>query len=329
MLHNVHEREMAASAQDVGSLLADLGRPGDRIWPGAVWMPMVLDRPLAVGASGGHGPIRYRVTEFEPGWRVRCVFDPACGLDGYHELSVETVSAARCRVRHVLRCRASGRMRPLVPLLVEPVHDALVEDLFDSLERAATGSVPSPAKWPWRVRLAARLAVRFRTRRVEIPAGLASRVETEWGRTDLRDAWAVRSWPGLPADPQVWADAIFVRPPSWVVALMELRQLLVPVVGIERGTKASFATLERTECEVLLGEDAGHLDFRAAITVDEGRVTLSTLARATNARGRGYLRVIRPVHPWVVQGMLAHARRQLGQRAASHSRARHPRDSLR
>ena len=102
MIRNVHERTINAPAQALAPLLDGLGGDGDRLWPGEHWVPMVLDRPLAVGADGGHGAIRYRVVEYEPGRRVRFLFHPSTGIAGIHELSVEELGAQRCRVRHVL-----------------------------------------------------------------------------------------------------------------------------------------------------------------------------------------------------------------------------------
>jgi hypothetical protein len=46
---------------------------------------MRLDRPLGVGASGGRGPIRYAVSDYEAGRRARFRFNPRCGLAGHHE----------------------------------------------------------------------------------------------------------------------------------------------------------------------------------------------------------------------------------------------------
>jgi hypothetical protein len=114
---------------------------------------MVLDRPVSAGGEGGHGAIRYHVTEYEPGARVRFAFDPATGIEGAHELSLDALSNGRCRMRHVLVGRARGRMRLLFPLAIEPLHDAVVEDMFDNAERETTGTLAHPAQWTLRVRL--------------------------------------------------------------------------------------------------------------------------------------------------------------------------------
>jgi hypothetical protein len=117
--------------------------------------------------------------------------------------------------------------------------------------------------------------------------------------------------PGMPQDPQVWADAVFRDPPPVVVGLLGLRQALVGLVGITRGSRSAFDTLARTPDEVLLGTDDGHLDFRVTVRREPHRVVLSTAVTLHNARGRGYFAVVRPLHPLVVRAMLDRAARRL------------------
>lgn len=157
MIHNIHERTIAAPATELGPLLDGLGRPGDLLWPSDRWDPMVLDRPLAVGADGGHGPIRYTVAEYEPGRRVRFVFREVTGIAGFHELSIEELPGGTSRMRHLLHGQARGRMRLLFPVLVEALHDAVVEDLLDNAERQTTGTVRRCGRRTWRSRLWSRL----------------------------------------------------------------------------------------------------------------------------------------------------------------------------
>ena len=158
MIRNVHERVINASIESLGALLDGLGQKDDRLWPSQSWTPMVLDRPLAVGADGGHGVIRYYVSEYEPGRRVRFTFHPRTGIIGAHELGLDALDDERSRIRHVLIGRTSGAMRVMFPAAVEPLHDAVIEDLFDNAEREATGTVVRPATWSPRVRLLRRLA---------------------------------------------------------------------------------------------------------------------------------------------------------------------------
>ncbi|MEJ7703100.1 MAG: hypothetical protein WKF47_05360 [Geodermatophilaceae bacterium] len=152
-MRNVHERVIAAPAEAVGVLLDGLGSDRDRLWPAPAWPPMQFDRPLGVGADGGHDEIRYAVSAYEPGRRVTFRFHPVTGLDGFHALEVEPIDGATCVLRHVLEAQPRGRMRLLTPTVVRWLHDAVVEDLLDNAERAATGTVARPYRYSVWVRL--------------------------------------------------------------------------------------------------------------------------------------------------------------------------------
>jgi len=167
-MRNVHERAIAAAATDVGALLDLLGSERDELWPAPAWPPMRLDRPLSVGADGGHDAIRYVVSAYEPGRRVEFRFHPVTGLDGFHALEIEPIDRESCTLRHVLAGQARGRMRLLMPLAVRWLHDAVVEDLLDNAERATTGSVARPYRHSRWVRLLRWLAAR-RQRAVRSP----------------------------------------------------------------------------------------------------------------------------------------------------------------
>ena len=306
---NVHERVLPVPAGVAGALLDRLAAPDDPLWPSPPWPPLRFDRPLGPGAAGGHGPIRYRVTRYEPGRLLECAFDPATGCHGTHVFEVEPLGAGRCVLRHRLTARATGAMRLLWPLAIRVCHDTLLEHLLDNAERATTGAVRAPARYPLRARLAAPAV-----RPVRVPAG--ARLLHAWpARRDLTDACAVHVPPDAPADPQTWADAIFHDPPRPVALLLGLRNLLVPLIGVARADATAFATVARTDREVLLGTDAAHLDFRADVLVTPGAtgttVTVSTVAATRSRAGRVYLAIVRLVHPAVVRAMLRRADNRL------------------
>jgi len=71
---NIHERALDATAEKVGLLIDGLGSANDLLWPVDRWPAMRLDRPLGVGAVGGHGPIRYCVESYSPGRSVQFRF---------------------------------------------------------------------------------------------------------------------------------------------------------------------------------------------------------------------------------------------------------------
>jgi len=149
-VQNIQRRTIDAPAADVGALLALLSTPQDRIWPVPAWWPLHLDAGLAVGSSGGHGSIRYSVSEYEPGRRARFTFTPGLGLIGYHEFLVVPDGPQRCQVVHTAEGRLEGGMRLLWPLAIRWLHEAMLHDLFDNIQRVATGRPTQPARWsPW------------------------------------------------------------------------------------------------------------------------------------------------------------------------------------
>jgi hypothetical protein len=160
MIHNVHQREFVTSQAQLGELLDRLaGRP-DPVWPPR-WPPVLLDGPLAVGAGGGHGPIRYRVTSYQPGRRVLFEFQAPTPLAGSHDFEVlPGLYPGSAVLRHVLTGRAVDLAGSLAWVLVlRWLHDALLEDLLDRVGTAVGDPPECPARWSWWVRLC-RLAVR-------------------------------------------------------------------------------------------------------------------------------------------------------------------------
>jgi hypothetical protein len=156
MFSNVQQRVVPAPVDVVGPILERIA-PGGGIWPSPRWPTLRLERGLAVGSSGGHGPIRYACVGYEPGRWVRFAFDPAIGLVGHHEFVVREVPGGTEVTHLIVGERLTGPMQLLWPLVVRWLHEALLQDLLDNWERAATGTVRRPAhRSPW-VRLVRRL----------------------------------------------------------------------------------------------------------------------------------------------------------------------------
>lgn len=148
---NIHQRVFPMPPDRVGSLIDSLAAPDDRLWPKDLWPPMAFDRALMVGAVGGHGPIRYRIEEYQPCRNIRFRFLGPTGLDGYHEFSVIEDLSGGTTLRHVIEMRVHGPALLSWPIIFKPLHDALLED---SLARAQAflGQVPTVVKWPAWVR---------------------------------------------------------------------------------------------------------------------------------------------------------------------------------
>jgi hypothetical protein len=308
MVRNVHERVVPAPIEQVGPLLDKIGGPDDVLWPTPGWQPMVLDRPVAVAAAGGHGSIRYRVTGYEPSRRVEFTFAPEMGIDGVHTFTADPAGPDRTLLRHVAEGRLSGAMRLAWPLAIRWAHDAVLEELLDNAERAVGVEPARPYRRSAWVRLLRAIGTP-RARDAAVPN--TSLLADALPRVDWTDAHAVAALPGTPLDPQAWADAVFRDPPRLVLAALGLRELLVGLVGIDRAGRGAFDTLARTEDEVLLGTDSNHLDFRASVRREPDRVVLTTVVQLHNRRGRAYFALVRAVHPTVVRAMLNRAARRL------------------
>lgn len=137
----------------VGALIDGLAQTGDRLWPEDRWPAMRFDRPLGVGAVGGHGPVRYTVEAYEPGRSVRLRFTAPRGFVGTHGFEAEAARDGRRTVlRHVLVMRAEGPALLSWPLVFRPLHDAILEDSLDRAERSL-GAEPEETCWSLRVRV--------------------------------------------------------------------------------------------------------------------------------------------------------------------------------
>ena len=149
---NIHERELGAPAAVAGELVDSLASDNDRLWPHDRWPAMELDRPLGVGAAGGHGGvIGYVVESYEPGRSVGFRFTQPKGFIGTHRFEVDEKEDGCCVLRHTIEMETKGASRLTWIGVVRPLHDALLED---ALDRAAvyTGGRPQQQEWSTRVR---------------------------------------------------------------------------------------------------------------------------------------------------------------------------------
>lgn len=142
VMRNVVQRVIPAGVDTVGAQLDQI----ERHWPAPPWPALHLDHGLAIGSPGRHGPISYHVESFAPGRRTRWVFTPDVGLAGYNEFSVREGGPGQAVITDELTGRLHGRMVLVWPVGLRWLHEALINDLFDNIERAATGRVRRPRR---------------------------------------------------------------------------------------------------------------------------------------------------------------------------------------
>ncbi|MGB2957706.1 MAG: SRPBCC family protein [Bacteroidota bacterium] len=145
---NVHERRLGASPAEVGALIDSLASHRDLLWPRDMWPRMEFDRPLAVGATGGHKPIRYSIETYQPGQSIRFRFLGPKGFDGFHGYEILPAGDGAI-LRHTLEMQTYGLALVTWPLMFGPMHDALLEDSLARAE-ASVGLTPTVRRWsPW------------------------------------------------------------------------------------------------------------------------------------------------------------------------------------
>ena len=146
---NVHKRELIADSEQVGALLDSLSSSADALWPWHSWPRMEFDRPLVVGAAGGHGPVRYFVEEYQPGQSITFRFVGPKGFDGFHSFQISSLTKQSVELKHTIQMTARGQAILSWPIIFRPLHDALLEDCLAQAE-ASLGQPPLMKLWsPW------------------------------------------------------------------------------------------------------------------------------------------------------------------------------------
>ena len=144
---------------------------------------------------------------------------------------------------------------------------------------------------------------------------LRSLVLDEMPRPDWADVVLEPLPDGAPTDPEVWARAIFDMrsTPRVVMALMALRQLLVPLIGVTPGRTSVFDVQRVSGEEAFLRADDRHLDFCAAVGVDAVRrtVRVTTAVQLHGWRGRVYFTPVAVLHDPITRSMMRAAAKRL------------------
>jgi hypothetical protein len=151
---NVHERSFPVPEVALSTVLDTLAGTDDQLWPWELWPPMVLDRGLRIGSRGGHSLIRYHLTEYVPGKRIEFGFDPMVHLGGFRGRHFFEVIArpGHTVLRHTIDVEIDPANWIYWKVFIERIHDAVLEDAFDKVERHL-GIVPRRrSRWSLYVR---------------------------------------------------------------------------------------------------------------------------------------------------------------------------------
>ncbi|MEO1518938.1 MAG: DUF2867 domain-containing protein [Bacteroidota bacterium] len=166
---------------------------------------------------------------------------------------------------------------------------------------------------------------------IDIPSDALARQALK--KVDYQDAYAIQLPLEQPVDPKDMVLLFFDCIPSWFGVLIAIRQLVAGWMGLKTGEKsdfqesldafqgqpgesiAMFHVLDRTEEELLMGENDRHLDFRLAFVskkMEKGsELSLVTTVQFNNWLGKLYFIPVGPVHRLIVPILLRRMARRL------------------
>jgi hypothetical protein len=131
---NKHSRIINKPISEVAVILNSLSSNNDQLWPREKWSPMELDRDLSNGATGGHGPIQYVVTEFKPGRKINFRFIKPSSFQGNHWFELNEKEEGKTEITHTISMNVSGSAIISWMMIIRPMHNALIEDSFDKVQ---------------------------------------------------------------------------------------------------------------------------------------------------------------------------------------------------
>lgn len=131
---NRHTRIINEPIEKVSQLFETLATSNDQIWPSQNWPAMRFRDGLKIGSRGGHGRIRYTITDFKPGEHIKFEFTKPEGFNGTHELNIKAISNDASEINHIIKMNTTFKASLFWVFVIRWLHDALIEDAFDNVE---------------------------------------------------------------------------------------------------------------------------------------------------------------------------------------------------
>lgn len=131
---NIHIRKIEVSKATLLPLFATLSKKEDRIWPKEKWPSMRFKNGLIIGAEGGHGPVRYKVLEYDADGYAMFEFLKPKGFVGTHTFQITEIDENTSVIKHTISMKTQGFGTFLWIFAIRWLHDALLEDAFDKVE---------------------------------------------------------------------------------------------------------------------------------------------------------------------------------------------------
>lgn len=149
---NIHYRIYNVSIKKITELFNTLSSKRDMIWPVEKWPKMIFKDGIKVGASGGHGPIRYVVEEYNSKELIQFRFTKPYGFVGTHRFEIKELPNNQTKVTHVIEMNTQGIGSLIWLFAIRSLHNALIEDCLDKIGNNFNKTKVS-TKWNWYVKL--------------------------------------------------------------------------------------------------------------------------------------------------------------------------------
>ena len=157
---NIHKRIINQPKNKIVELINTLSTDNDKIWPKEKWPAMIFKDGIKIGAKGGHGPIRYSVEKYNPDEIIQFRFSKPIGFNGIHKFEVKELTEGKTEIKHTIDMNTVGKGTLSWILVINSLHNSLIEDGFDKLENNFSKNKKS-TQWSFWVRfLRKRLAKR-------------------------------------------------------------------------------------------------------------------------------------------------------------------------
>jgi len=147
---NIHHREINQPKSEVARLFKTLATENDLMLATDKWSPMKLDNGFEIGSKGGHGLIKYFVTDYQPDNSITFQFDLK-GFDGFHKFELFELEQNETQLKHTVDMNTTGIATLKWALAVRYLHDAYIEDALDTVENHFTQD-KKRSEWSWWVR---------------------------------------------------------------------------------------------------------------------------------------------------------------------------------
>jgi hypothetical protein len=148
---NIHKREINQPKYEVAKLFETLATENDLMLETNKWSPMKLDNGLQVGSKGGHGPIKYFVTDYQQDNSITFQFD-LTGFNGFHKFELRELETNKTELSHIIDMTTTGSAILKWALAIRWLHDAYTEDAFDKVDNYFLADKKS-SKWSCWVRI--------------------------------------------------------------------------------------------------------------------------------------------------------------------------------